>query len=169
MDGALTAMNKLTRRLPHLHHLIQLLGGIQAIRDAGHIKLENSPYMPLTLEVTGEGLMRSAGYTTDCAIAVSHTHIQNGDLMRDPEVVFDYYERGGLFIPTTFTQHTLGTDRQIIWRDEAGQLRYNPGEHRNLCSFCNTWQQNLRDQGWLDIAKLRARQGSSWISHTSQS
>ena len=55
--------------------LDRLLGGEQALR------IIVPGYMPLSIEAIG----RSADGGT--LIALSHTAIQNGDLMRDPEIL----------------------------------------------------------------------------------
>ena len=57
--------------------LDRLLGSNQAVR------INVSGYMPLSIEAIG----RSAKGGT--LVALSHTAVQNGDLMRDPEIVFE--------------------------------------------------------------------------------
>lgn len=47
------------------------------------LTVENEPYMPLHIEYIG----RSKG--TNPLLAISHTHTQNNDLLRDPEMVFE--------------------------------------------------------------------------------
>ena len=65
-------------------HLDRLLGAEQAL-------LITVPgYMPLSIEAIG----RSADGGT--LIALSHTAIQNGDLMRDPEIVFEIRTAAGV-------------------------------------------------------------------------
>ena len=63
--------------------LLTLLGEDQAV------KLTSEGFMPLSIE--------DIGPTTDGhrQIALSHTGIQNGDLMRDPEMVFQIISHEG--------------------------------------------------------------------------
>lgn len=155
------------RQFPHLHRLIQLTGGTKAIRESGYIKLENEPYLPLTLEIIGEGMLRAKGYAVTCTIAISHTYTQNGDLMRDPEVTLDYSEEHKFFIPLNYTQDSMGRYVEAIYHDPSGELCQRTGEHRSLSSFMSTWQQNLKDQGFLEVAKNRTHPKHTWIERTS--
>lgn len=162
------ASYNIKRQYRNLHHLIQALGGTKAIQEAGFIKLENPPYEPLSIEVIGEGFLRSKGYKVTCTIAVSHTSVLNGDLMRDPEVTFDYYEEEGIFIPLTYRQDYIGKYSEAIYMNEAGEIRQHTAEHRSLCSFVYTWQINLNQQGFTEAAKQRAKAGKhrTWIEQT---
>ncbi len=60
--------------------------------EAGfHIRIENEPWMTLVIEDTQE-----RGRNGLPAISVAHYGEQNGDLMRDPEMVFEAEESGHL-------------------------------------------------------------------------
>ncbi len=62
--------------------IIEHFGGMEALRQK-HIRLENPPYMRLVIEYVGEGPRGMP------CISVAHYYEQNGDLMRDPELVFE--------------------------------------------------------------------------------
>lgn len=93
-------------------------------KSAFLLKIENGSWMPLSIEVTPAG-----------EVAVAHTFVQNGDLMYDPELVFD---------PNTWhvveiTMHPTGYYQRVP------EGKYSPG----MESFARTWAQNLRAQGFL--------------------
>lgn len=94
-------------------------------RDSFLLKLKNEPWMPLSIEVTPDG-----------NVAVAHTFVQNGDLMYDPELVFDAND----WRVVEVTMHPTG----FYHRVPAGH--YSPG----LEDFASTWAQNLRAQGYLE-------------------
>ena len=64
--------------------IIVAFGGLERLRQHdNYIRLENPPYMRLVVEYIGQG---PRGLP---AIAVAHYFEQNGDAMRDPEMVFE--------------------------------------------------------------------------------
>ena len=69
-------------------------------------------------------------------LSVAHHRVQRGDLMCDPEIVFRVESNG--WVPVEYTQHP-----QIYQHDESGL---------ELGGFVATWNQNLREQGFLDSA-----------------
>lgn len=70
-------------------------------------------------------------------LSVAHHYVQRGDLMCDPEIVF--HIDGGVWTPVRFTQHP-----RIHRHDEDGLP--------DVESFCETWSENLRRQGFVEAA-----------------
>ena len=105
-----------------------------------HLSIKNPPFMDLVIEKVG-----------DDQISVAHYGEQNGDAMRDPEVVFRLPDWTPLYIQ----QDYMGTFRET--HDENG----NPIPHEvaSLKSFCATWAKNLRDQ------KFTTRGTASSMTH----
>jgi hypothetical protein len=83
----------------------------------------------LTIEKIGDG-----------RLSVGHYYTQRGDLMSDPEVVFLVDD--GEWWPVRYTQHPM-----VHQHDESGI---------DLDGFLSTWDQNLRNQGFVDAANRRA-------------
>lgn len=103
--------------------------GYDSVHDMAvgdHIKVEHNHQMPLTIEKIG-----------DNRLSVAHYYTQRGDLMSDPEVVFRL--DGDTWVPVRYTQHP-----RIHHHDESGL--------KTLKSFVNTWDRNLRKQGFLEAA-----------------
>ena len=69
-------------------------------------------------------------------LSMMHTFLQNGDVMRDPDVVFDIID--GQFVASTFEQSPFPI-RNI-----------NPSD-----PFLNTWARNIRGQGFLGLEKKK--------------
>jgi hypothetical protein len=104
-----------------------------------HLELTNVPYMPLVIERQGD------------EVAVMHYFIQNGDLMRDPEVAF----RHGSWEPISITQDPVGVYREVFLF--AGSRRVmNVRLLRELEDFARLWAANLRAQGFTDPARVTA-------------
>lgn len=79
-------------------------------------------FMDLTIEKLGQN-----------RVSVAHYRRQNGDLMSDPEIVFNVI--GSRWIPVRFTQHP-----HIHQFDETGL---------DLSGFVKSWSNNLHRQGFI--------------------
>lgn len=96
-----------------------------------HLKVENTPYMPLVVEVVYGG-----------RVSVLHYYKQMGDTMYDPEVVFEIV--GRQWRPVEYTQHNLGIYEN--YEDEASP--------RGLQTMCRQWVRNMQAQGFLDPTRV---------------
>ena len=108
-----------------------------------YLKIDNPPFMELVIEATDE-----SGPCGLPAITVAHYGKQNGDAMRDPEMLFEV-SGWGLLTP-------------FYWRDDYAGIeqwsRFIRGE--NYCfhtelfhqheAFAKLWDKNLRAQGFAD-------------------
>ena len=75
----------------------------------------------------------------DRRVSVAHYHTQRGDLMADPDIVF-HVTQSGEWIPIEYTQHP-----HIYEHDPSGLS--------GAASFAETWDQNLKQQGYVAAAK----------------
>jgi hypothetical protein len=122
------------------HHLNRLLAGEQAVR------ITVAGYMPLAVEAIGQSANGGA------LIALSHTTVQNGDLMRDPEVVFQIHEVDGVRAaePLSFRNDFTGTHQDVYRYDDHGHPTHVvPRLQKELRSFARMWFRNLREQGFF--------------------
>ncbi len=131
--------------------IIDLFGGISKLEP---LKIEVSGYMPLCIEPVGVSL--DCGPNGGAMVSVAHYYEQNGDLMRDPEMVFEV--SGDVWTPLSFTQDNVGLYQEAVRVDE-GRVLVNPKRLRDLKSFARMWDKNLKDQGFLDAAKVKAAGG----------
>lgn len=96
-----------------------------------HLRLENSPYMPLVIERQGN------------VISVAHYSELNGDAIRDPELTFAW----PAWEPLSITQDPVGRYAEIHI-----MVGDRPAIHmsllRELRMFANLWARNLTAQGF---------------------
>lgn len=112
---------------------------------------DNDAFMPLCVErdvwdsFDVLQAMRKMDGIEDCfTVSLCHYGEQNGDAMRDPEVVFLCYKRGGewKYAPATYQNDYMGIyERDVFMRD--GNIFFKAGSQRDLKDFCNTWMKNL--------------------------
>lgn len=122
--------------------IIDKRGGIEALKDK-YIKVYNDPYMKLVIELLGQG-----PYETDI-VSVAHYYTQNGDAMRDPEIVFLVKDND--WLPVSYRNDSLGAYRQAMTFENGQARTVKPLEMRELMSFAKMWNRNIRLQGYLDL------------------
>jgi hypothetical protein len=121
--------------------IIDRHGGTEALK-ASYISIENAPYMRLVIEWVGRG-----PYETDL-VSVAHYYTQNGDAMRDPEMVF-IVSKQGFWTPMTFQQDNLGLYQEAVSiRD--GSFFIKAALIRDLQEFAKMWDRNIKSQGFLE-------------------
>jgi hypothetical protein len=128
--------------------LAQLLGTDTAIR------LTVSGYMPLSVEDIGQSADGNR------LISICHYGEQNGDLMRDPDMVFEVYASPAPATaePLSFRNDYMGLMQEVYRYDDDGKkTAVNPKLKQDLKSFGRTWFQNLKDQGFLNDTANRER------------
>jgi hypothetical protein len=115
------------------------------------LKIENAPYMALCVESIGEG---PRGLP---ALSVAHYGLQNGDLMRDPEMCFEmeiedgfvkelhpYHYRNDYadFEQTAVIFDGEDPDHKRLYRTDLQMMK---GQRE----FAQTWDRNIVTQGFL--------------------
>src|SRR5207248_5478099 len=114
--GAGNSARSLTERrrqtMKNIQAIIGLFGGLASFR---HVRLECKGFMPLAVEAIGPG---PRGLPM---VSVAHYYSQNGDAMRDPEMVFEV-DGAGQFHPVSFQQNNLGIYHEAVDTDDAGQV-----------------------------------------------
>ena len=129
-------------------NLLQLLGPNMAVR----ITVEG--YMPLSIEDIGHS---PDGFRQ---ISLCHYGMQNGDLMRDPDIVYVLQEIDGLLIaePVSFQNDYMGVYQEAYeYNGEGRRMNVNSRLKRELLSFSLTWLCNLKEQGFFDNDARRDR------------
>lgn len=126
--------------------LKQLLNGARAVR------ITVPGYMPLSVEEIGSS---DDGYRL---VSLCHYGEQNGDLMRDPDIVFLFHSSpdGAAAEPVLFTNDYLGLSQEVYRYDEAGRRTHVfPMLKQDLKEFATIWFANLRDQGFFASTAVR--------------
>ncbi|MDH5641967.1 MAG: hypothetical protein OEY28_11795 [Nitrospira sp.] len=128
--------------------LLTLLGDAEAVR------ITSDGFMPLSIERIGND---ADGRDM---IALSHTGEQNGDLMRDPEIVFVLHQGpdGHYAEPISFRNDYAGTMQDVYVYDDNGRRTHVHAVRKaELKSFCTMWFRNLKQQGFLSTGANRER------------
>lgn len=134
-------------KMEAVSEIITKFGGLDALKGDGYyIRLENPPYMRLVIEEVGPGV---ADPKNDL-ISVAHYYEQNGDAMRDPEIVYEVGDDLREWTPVTYQQDSLGIYQEAVFKDETG-LKVNPELVGSITSFSRTWDRNIREQGFLEV------------------
>lgn len=79
-------------------------------------------------------------------VSVCHYGLQNGDLMKDPEIVYKWDGEFEIETPTDFYNDYTGTYQEVFPRKD-GIPMISPDILKELQSFTKTWVENLKAQG----------------------
>ena len=82
-------------------------------------------------------------------VSVAHYYQQNGDMMRDPDVVFLIGADQHVY-PISYRQDGLGINQEAAFVEE-GQWRVRTKMQADICSFCNQWMRNINEQQQLGV------------------
>ena len=111
-----------------------------------YLKLEaGEAMMPLHLEWIGQD-----------EIAISHTFVQNGDLMRDPEMTFRVDREKGTLEPLTYRQDGTPQMYQEVYPAPG---RWIPKLSRDLSRFAQQWLNNISEQRYHKHEAVAVRNG----------
>ncbi|MDF0653164.1 MAG: hypothetical protein P0121_17055 [Nitrospira sp.] len=126
--------------------LNHLLNGARAVR------ITVPEYMPLSVEEIG---VSQDGHRL---VSLCHYGEQNGDLMRDPDIVFLFHNvpDGAAAEPVSFRNDYLGIVQDVYRYDEAGRRTHVlPTLKQDLTEFSESWFANLKDQGFFAPTAVR--------------
>ena len=128
---------------------------LNKLGDKDYLKLQSEGFMPLTMEKIAAGVETPFGEAF--LISLSHYYEQNGDLMRDPEMVFIVVDKReypkdfeNLFVyPQMYQQDNLGICEESI-RIEGNRLTTFISRWQQAhTGFANQWLCNIKAQGFL--------------------
>jgi hypothetical protein len=106
--------------------------------------------MPLSIENIGHSAEGNR------LISICHYGEQNGDLMRDPEMVFEFHTWTDTRFaePLSFRNDYMGINHDVYRYSDAGKKTHvNTKLKAELKAFARTWFSNLKQQGFLNGAK----------------
>ncbi len=122
------------------------------LNDARAVRITVSGYMPLSVEEIG-----SSG-DGDRLVSLCHYGEQNGDLMRDPDIVFLFHNGpdGAAAEPVAFRNDYLGIVQDVYRYDETGKRTHVVSSlKQELKEFARDWFTTLRDQGFFAPTAVR--------------
>ena len=103
-------------------------------------KIDNTDeaYMPVYIEI----IHRSETYKH---ISLAHYGEQNGDMMRDPEMLFALHKETRQFIPYYYRNDYMGVEQYSVkWTDEG--ILLNRRLQADHTTFANQWLRNIAAQ-----------------------
>lgn len=117
-----------------------------------HFRIENPPWQPLVVED-----IQQTGPNGLPVISVAHYGEQNGDPMRDPEMLFELGRRGDEIelTPYYWRNDYVGIEEYSAIEQDDHWLVFTDLRRRHS-DFAKTWDANLRAQGYVE-AFLRGR------------
>jgi hypothetical protein len=104
----------------------------------GHTKIENKPYMDLSVD----RLCNTEQKTI--IISIAHNFVQNGDLMCDPDMEIEINPEYKTVEALTYQLSSMGIYQQVY--SEPGKVY--PKIKKDLNGFLNQWLSNLINQGF---------------------
>ena len=114
--------------------------------------------MPLSVEDIGQS---TDGHRL---IALSHYGEQQGDLMRDPEMIVEIHTSASPDIaePLSFRNDDMGLRQEVYRYDDSGKKTHvNTRLKQELTSFAKTWFKNLKNQGFLNGTAIAGGSGNA--------
>ncbi|CUS37093.1 hypothetical protein COMA1_30405 [Candidatus Nitrospira nitrosa] len=126
--------------------LNHLLNGARAVR------ITVPGYLPLSVEDIGT---TGGGYRL---VSLCHYGEQNGDLMRDPDIVFLFHNvpDGAAAEPVSFRNDYLGLSQEVYLYDETGRRTHVVSSlKQDLKEFARAWFVTLREQGFFASTAVR--------------
>ena len=119
--------------------------GIALDTLGNYARIDNPPYLPLSIDVQCPYLVR-----------VAHFGTQNGDLMADPAMTFftGYGVENG-WVPVDIQHDYVGVFRLASRVEDGTITEFFEREQDAQARFADQWAQNLRDQGFLQGSTAR--------------
>ena len=114
---------------------------VASMKD-GYLKLDNNEaFMPLVVEHIGANPYGSL-------ISIAHYGEQNGDLMRDPDVVLLHAKDNGAYYPVSYRNDYVPIFREAVRFTGPDQavVRSRPRMQRDLAHFVNKWMKTIQEQ-----------------------
>ncbi|MCU1323001.1 MAG: hypothetical protein JWM43_2650 [Acidobacteriaceae bacterium] len=112
------------------------------------LKIEKATYMALVIEALDE-----SGPMGLPALSVCHYSKHNGDLLRDPEMRFELGLAGGPHLSAFYYRNDyVGIERWSRYVLD-GNYVHRIELHRQHEALAQTWDKNLRSQGFLEAFK----------------
>lgn len=117
-----------------------LTEGLQEEGDRN--KTDNRPgYMAVVVE-----LIESSPAGSYELFSVTHYYRQNGDLMRDPEMIF-FKSFNGQYYPVYYRQDSLGVEQEsVVFMGRDSIKAFYPKMQAGQAAFANIWMRNIKLQ-----------------------
>ncbi len=109
------------------------------------LRIDNPPFLPLCIEAVDE-----SGPCGLPALSVAHYGQQNGDAMRDPEMLFELGFAGSKHLNPFYWRNDYVAIEQWSRFVEDDHYCYHRQLHAEHERFAKLWDKNLRRQGYAE-------------------
>lgn len=137
------------RLVKNVQAIIDAFGGLERLRD-NPVSLRVPGFMPLSIEIVGKGPRGGP------LLSIMHTYEQNGDLMRDPDLIVELIPPVNWWLPVSFRQDNLGIFQEAVLLDGVRLITHSRLVD-SLKAFMAEWDRNLGEQGFVEEARRRAK------------
>lgn len=128
---------------------------LQKLDNNDYLKIYSEGFMPLAIERIAAGVETPFGKAF--LVSLSHCYEQNGDLMRDPEMVFIVVDKReypkdfeNLFVyPQLYQQDNLCIYEECVCIEGNRLTTYISRWQQAHVDFANGWLNNIKAQGFL--------------------
>ena len=131
------SLNKASQKI-----MDKLTTGVDAGCPHRRIDNTNKAFMPVVIEVIGKAQLDEAIGTL---YSIAHYYKQNGDAMRDPEMVF-YKAPDGKYYPVMFQQDNLCIYQESVEWEGEKIVAYDRSVQKDHVFFANLWMKNIKEQ-----------------------
>ena len=115
----------------------KLTDGLRKVGDHRKVDNANGTFMAVCVEIIGRSGLGPL-------VSIAHYYEQNGDLMRDPDVVFLIGADQHVY-PISYRQDGLGIDQEAAVVED-GKWKVRTRMQADIAKFCNDWFQNIQEQ-----------------------
>ena len=126
--------------------LLRILKAAGGWRPSLYLRIENPPYMALVIEATNE-----SGPCGLPVLSVCHYGEQNGDAMRDPEMLFELGFAAGAHLNPYYWRNDYVGIEQWSRFIEGTNYCFHTQLHEQHEAFAKLWDRNLRQQGFAEV------------------
>ena len=126
--------------------ILEILRLAAPLKPGFHLRIENSCWMALVIED-----IQQPGPNGLQSVSVAHYFEQNGDLMRDPEMIFELSKNTDetILSPYYWRSDVAGKEQYSTWTEEGCVLVDARLKHDHI-DFARLWDRNLRAQGFIE-------------------
>jgi len=135
----------MTREERIYKRLLTIFPKLEAMASGDYRKVANDPYMPLSMDVLEDNKYGRI-------ISIAHNHMQNGDVMADPDMQLLVSFKKQTVQAMTFQNDGMGIYQECLFFDD-GKLMVQMSLLKSLNRFLDTWTKNLIAQGFVKAAQ----------------
>jgi hypothetical protein len=115
----------------------RLTDGLRKVGDHRKWDNANGSFMAACVEIIGRTGLGPL-------VSIAHYYEQNGDMMRDPDVVFLIGADRHVY-PISYRQDGLGINQEAAVVED-GRWKVRPKLQADICRFCDQWMRNIQEQ-----------------------